>query len=60
MEDRAEVGRVEKRSSRRGELDEVEAKRDWAAGQRMELEVFYPSLILNFSAIRYLTYLKAN
>lgn len=36
MEDRAEVGRVEKRSSRRGELDEVEAKRGWAAGQRME------------------------
>lgn len=36
MEDGAEVGRVEERSSQRGELDEVEAKWGWAAEQRME------------------------
>lgn len=36
MEDGAEVGRVEKRSSQRGKLDEVETKWGWATGQRME------------------------
>ena len=34
MEEGAEVGRVEKTSSRRGELDEVEAKQGWATWAR--------------------------
>lgn len=36
MEEGAEVGRVQKTSSRRGELDEVEAKQRWATGQGRE------------------------
>lgn len=36
MEEGAEVGRVEKTSSRRGGLEEVEAKQGWAAGQGRE------------------------
>lgn len=42
------------------ELEDLQATSIQKALVKYYLEVFYPSLILNFSDIRYLTYLKAN